>query len=82
LVFTPTLAPVSELSDCVIPGILRVEPKLDGRSSTVVATRHNVPASINIPDGTRHVELGLQLDAPGDQGCVVKVTFGRGELRR
>ncbi|SDT37462.1 hypothetical protein [Actinoplanes derwentensis] len=82
LVFTPSLAALSDLSDCVIPAVLHVEPKLDGRSGTVIAARHDVPVSINIPDGTRRVDLGLKLEAPGDQNCVVSATFGHGELRR
>jgi hypothetical protein len=82
LTFTPMLAPVGELSDCVIPSVLRVEPELDGQPGTVVAARHGEQVSINIPDGTRDVELGLRLDAPGDQDCVVRVAFRGGELHR
>ncbi|GAA2525726.1 hypothetical protein [Winogradskya humida] len=82
LAFTPTLVSVSDLSDCVVSSVLSVEPKLDGRSGSVIAARHEVPVSVNIPEGTRRVELVLQLDAPGNQDCVVEVSFGRSELRR
>jgi hypothetical protein len=82
LVFTPVLQPVSDLSDCVVPSILRVEPRLDGRAGTEVPARHDEQSSINIPDRTDHVELGLQLDAPADQICIVKVSFKDSQLRR
>lgn len=82
LVFTPVFTPVGELSDCVIPAVLRVEPKLDGQPGHKVAARHGTPTSIPIPGGTHGVELGLLLEVPGDEPCVVLVAFRRGELRR
>lgn len=76
------LTPVDELSDCVTPAVLFIEPKLDGQPGRVLSARHGQRSAITITGETRDVELGLRLEAPGDQDCVVLVTFRDSKLRR
>ncbi|GAA1582516.1 hypothetical protein [Actinoplanes couchii] len=46
LVFTPALTPVTALIDCVIPAVLRIVPRMDGRPGEVIAARSPMPAAV------------------------------------
>lgn len=82
LTVTPRLAPTSSLGNCVLPATLHVTAIVDGQPQPGQDSRHDGELSMAIPEGARDVQLRVELDVPGNQGCVVKVAFMDGTLRR
>lgn len=82
LIFTPRLAAVSTLGDCVLPARLMITPVVDGQSLAVMEARHNKEIAIAIPEDADNVRLDISLLVPPNQACVLTVTLARPVLHR
>lgn len=82
LVFTPKIAPTRNLGDCLLLAKLTITPIIDGQHLPQQTTQHNKEVSITIPGNPHDVRLNVSLRVPGNQGCIMSLSFAHGNLIR